>query len=127
MQPFIPKENNIVILQESYVDALGCMMVYAPFDMKALNYVMNGEETSLFPILPSGFTISRNGKPDVPEGQSAEVGKSGGSLVTLMFQILASSPCRMSMVDIEFVSNVNALVTSTIENIKDALNCSDSK
>lgn len=121
MQPFIPKENNIVILQESYVDALGCMMLYAPFDMKALNYVMNGEDTSLFPILPSGFTISRDAKPDVPAGQS------GGSLVTLMFQILASSPSRMSMVDIEFVSNVNALVTSTIENIKDALNCSHSK
>ncbi|WVZ25792.1 hypothetical protein V8G54_004336 [Vigna mungo] len=127
MRPFIPKENNIVILQESYVDALGCMMLYAPFDMKALNYVMNGEDTSLFPILPSGFTISRDAKPDVPAVQSGEVGKSGGSLVTLMFQILASSPSRMSMVDIEFVSNVNALVTSTIENIKDALNCSHSK
>ncbi|BAT74196.1 hypothetical protein VIGAN_01181500 [Vigna angularis var. angularis] len=127
MRPFIPKENNIVILQESYVDALGSMMLYAPFDMKSLNYVMNGEDTSLFPILPSGFTISRDAKPDVPEGQSGEVGKSEGSLVTLMFQILASSPSRMSMVDIEFVSNVNALVTSTIEHIKDALNCSHSK
>ncbi|KAG2409777.1 Homeobox-leucine zipper protein [Vigna angularis] len=95
--------------------------------MRSLNYVMNGEDTSLFPILPSGFTISRDAKPDVPEGQSGEVGKSEGSLVTLMFQILASSPSRMSMVDIEFVSNVNALVTSTIEHIKDALNCSHSK
>ncbi|ESW30853.1 hypothetical protein PHAVU_002G187900, partial [Phaseolus vulgaris] len=127
MRPFIPKENNIVVLQESYVDALGCVMLYAPFDMKALNYVMNGDDTSLFPILPSGFTISREGKANVPEGESGEVGKSGGSLVTLMFQILASSPSRMSMVDIEVVSNVNALVTSTIENIKDALNCLDSK
>ncbi|KAL9276089.1 hypothetical protein ACSQ67_026367 [Phaseolus vulgaris] len=127
MRPFIPKVNNIVVLQESYVDALGCVMLYAPFDMKALNYAMNGEDTSLFPILPSGFTISRDGKANVPEGESGEVGKSGGSLVTLMFQILASSPSRMSMVDIEVVGNLNSLVTSTIENIKDALNCLDSK
>jgi len=127
MQPFVPKENNIVILQESYVDALGCVMVYAPFDMKALNNAMIGEDSSRFPILPSGFTISRDYKSDVPEGQSGEVGKSEGSLVTLMFQILASSPSRMTIVDIEFVENVNALVTSTIENIKEALNCSDSK
>ncbi|CAJ1935433.1 unnamed protein product [Sphenostylis stenocarpa] len=124
MRPFIPKENNLVILQESYADALGSMLVYAPFDMRALSFVMNGEDTSLFPILPSGFTISRDGQSDVSEEQS---GGSGGSLVTLMFQILASSPSRMSMVDIELVANVNTLVTSTVENIKGALNCSGSQ
>ncbi|RDX58486.1 Homeobox-leucine zipper protein ROC4, partial [Mucuna pruriens] len=120
-EPFIPRENNIVILQESYVDALGSMLVYAPFDMELMTLVMRGEDTSLLPVLPSGFSISWDGQSDVPEG------KSEGSLVTLMFQLLACSPSRMRMVDIDFVGSVNTLVTSTVEKIKAALNCSNFK
>ncbi|TKY59718.1 Homeobox-leucine zipper protein HDG12 [Spatholobus suberectus] len=127
MRPFIPRENNIMIIQESYVDALGSMLVYAPFDMEAMNFASRGEDTSLLPILPSGYTISWDGQSNDLEGQSGQVDKSGGSLVTLMFQLLASSPCRISMVDIEFVGSVNTLVTSTVKKIKASLNCSNLK
>nr|KYP50288.1 Homeobox-leucine zipper protein HDG12 [Cajanus cajan] len=104
MQSFIPRENNIMILQESYVDALGSMLVYAPFDTEIMN-----------------------GQSNVPEGQDGQIDKSAGSLVTLMFQLLASSPSKLGMVDIEFVGVVKTLVTSTVEKIKVALNCTNLK
>ncbi|KAK7399839.1 hypothetical protein VNO78_11032 [Psophocarpus tetragonolobus] len=118
MRPFIPRENNVMILQESYADALGSMLVYAPFDMKTMNRAMMGDDASMLPILPSGITISW-------DGQSGQDGKSGGSLVTLMFQVLACSPSRMGMVDVEFVGSVNTLLISTVEKIKIALKCSN--
>ncbi|KAL2343594.1 hypothetical protein Fmac_004879 [Flemingia macrophylla] len=119
VRPFIPGENSMMILQESYADALGSMLVYAPFDMDTISFAMKGKDTSLMPILPSGLTISPNVQSNVPEGQ---IDKSTGSLVTLMFQLLASSPSRVGMVDNEFVGLVKSLVTSTVEKIKVALN-----
>ncbi|XP_040874362.1 homeobox-leucine zipper protein HDG11 [Glycine max] len=128
MRPFIPKENNMVILQESYVDALGSMLVFAPFYMEGLDLIMKGEDSSLFPILPSGLTISWDYQSNkVPEGQSGQVGQSRGSLVTLMFQLLASSTSKIDNVDMKLIGSINTLVTSTVEKIKDALNCSNSK
>ncbi|TKY59717.1 Homeobox-leucine zipper protein HDG12 [Spatholobus suberectus] len=124
LRPISPNGNNTTILQESYVDALGSMIAYAVFDMETMNFALRGEDTSQLLILPSGFTISWDGQSNALEGQSGQVGKSGGSLVTLMFQLLASTPTRME-VDLEFVGSVTSLVSSTVEKIKGALNCSN--
>ncbi|KAJ1430502.1 START domain [Sesbania bispinosa] len=116
LMPFIPKENAILILQESYMDPLESMVIYAPMDIETLNYAIKGGDSSPLPLLPSGFTITRDGQPNVVGGQS------GGSLVTVGYQILACS----AMEDLNMensVAFVNTLVTSTVKKIKVALSC----
>ncbi|KAG4999676.1 hypothetical protein JHK87_020748 [Glycine soja] len=119
-----PSDNNMIVLQESYADGLGSMMVYSAFDTETMNFAMRGEDTSQLLVLPSGFTISGDGHSNAFEGQSRQV-VSKGSLVTLMLQVLASSTPSMDMIDMEFVGSVTTLVSSTVEKIKAALNCSN--
>lgn len=124
MQPFVPKENEMLILQESYIDRMGSMLVYAPIGIETLNVAIRGEDSSELPLLPSGFTISADGRRSnaVSVDQS---GESEGSLVTLVYQVLACTPSAMDNLDMESIASVNTLVTSTVEKIKVALNCSN--
>ncbi|EAZ36215.1 hypothetical protein OsJ_20534 [Oryza sativa Japonica Group] len=50
-------------------------------------------------------------------------GAGGGSVVTVAFQILVSS-LPSSKLNAESVATVNGLITTTVEQIKAALNCS---
>nr|CAB3447983.1 unnamed protein product [Digitaria exilis] len=106
-------QNSMLILQESCTDASGSLVVYAPIDLPAANVVMSGEDPSAIPLLPSGFTILPDGRP----GSS-----SSGSLVTVAFQILVSS-LPSSKLNAESVATVNSLISTTVEQIKAALNC----
>ncbi|KAA8547658.1 hypothetical protein F0562_004087 [Nyssa sinensis] len=63
-QPFIPTESNMLMLQESCVDPLGSLVVYAPIDATAIKSAIIGEDSTNVPILPSGFMISSDGRPD---------------------------------------------------------------
>ncbi|KAM0927269.1 hypothetical protein ACQ4PT_002988 [Festuca glaucescens] len=103
-------QNSMLILQESCADATGSLVVYAPIDLPAANVVMSGEDPSAIPLLPSGFTI-------VPDGRA-----SSGSVVTVAFQILVSS-LPSSRLNEESVATVNSLISTTVEQIKAALNC----
>lgn len=115
----------MMILQESYIDPLGSMLVYAPIDVDTLNVAMRGEDSSELPLLPSGFTISRDGRSNGVAGvQFGQVGESEGSLVTLAYQVLACSLYAMEKLDMESIAIVNTLLTSTVEKIKVALKCS---
>ncbi|KAL3568606.1 hypothetical protein D5086_031257 [Populus alba] len=58
IRPFIPAENNMLILQESCTDSSVSMVVYAPVGIPAMNVAISGEDSSIIPILPSGFVIS---------------------------------------------------------------------
>ena len=113
-------QNNMLILQESCVDSSGSVVVYCPVDLPAINMAMSGEDPSYFPLLPSGFTISPDGR--VQEG-GASTSISSGSLITVVFQILVSNlpSARLSP---ESVTTVNNLIGNTIHQIKAALNCS---
>ncbi|KAI5336356.1 hypothetical protein L3X38_015623 [Prunus dulcis] len=122
IRPFIPTENNMVMLQESYIDSLGALVIYAPVDIPALNIAVCGEDSSKIPILPSGFVISGDGHPET--GPAASNGRSGGSLLTVAFQILVSSPTSSKQLNMESVATVNTLISSTVQKIKAALNCS---
>lgn len=127
-QPFVPKENDMLIVQESYIDPLGSMLVYAPIDIATLSVAMKGEDSSELPILPSGFTISGDGHRSnaVSVDQSGQVvGTSEGSLVTLVFQLLACTPSGMDKLSTNTVASVKTLVTTIVERIKVALNCSN--
>ncbi|KAG6420911.1 hypothetical protein SASPL_117455 [Salvia splendens] len=113
-------QNNMLILQESCVDSSGSLVVYCPVDLPAINMAMSGEDPSYFPLLPSGFTISPDGRAQ-EGGASSSIGS--GSLITVAFQILVSNlpSARLSP---ESVTTVNNLIGNTIQQIKAALNCS---
>jgi homeobox-leucine zipper protein len=119
----------MLILQESCTDASGSLVVYAPIDIPAANVVMSGEDPSAIPLLPSGFTILPDGRPAgvSSSSSSAAAGPLGataaaGSLVTVAFQILVSS-LPSSKLNAESVATVNSLISTTVEQIKAALNC----
>ncbi|XP_057812389.1 homeobox-leucine zipper protein HDG11-like isoform X2 [Salvia miltiorrhiza] len=124
LRAFNTSQNNMLILQESCVDSSGSLVVYCPVDLPAINMAMSGEDPSYFPLLPSGFTISPDGRAqDGGGGASTSIGGSSGSLITVVFQILVSNlpSARLSP---ESVTTVNNLIGNTIHQIKAALNCS---
>lgn len=130
-QPFIPTENNMLMLQESCIDRLGSLIVYAPIDVTTLNMAITGQDFSAIPILPSGFIISADGRgtnhrsPEAAStssnGPTSGSPSSGGSLLTVAFQILVS--CKQ--LNEESVAAVNTLISSTVQKIKSSLNCSN--
>ncbi|KAG9457672.1 hypothetical protein H6P81_002180 [Aristolochia fimbriata] len=123
-------QNNMLILQESCIDTSGSLVVYAPVDLPAINIAMSGEDPSYIPLLPSGFTISPDGRLDPTGGASSSSSsilgsgaRSSGSLITVAFQILVSS-LPSAKLNLESVTTVNNLISTTVQQIKAALNCS---
>ncbi|KAG5227409.1 homeobox-leucine zipper protein [Salix suchowensis] len=131
IQPFIPSENNMLILQESCTDSSVSMMVYAPVGVPAMDVAISGEGSSIIPILPSGFVISGDGRVDIRgnsySSTSSTGSNSGGSLLTISFQILVSGPNSSPSTEFNMksVATVNTLISSTVMKIKSALNCSN--
>ncbi|XP_042396100.1 homeobox-leucine zipper protein ROC8-like [Zingiber officinale] len=118
-------QNTMLILQECFTDASGSAVVYSPIDLPAINIVMSGEDPSYIPILPSGFTILPDGRSTGGQGASSSsnpMGGSSGSLVTVAFQILMSS-LPSAKLNLESVMTVNNLISTTVQQIKSALNC----
>ncbi|GFS42816.1 hypothetical protein Acr_00g0081850 [Actinidia rufa] len=100
-------------------------MAYAPIDIKSIDMVVSGEDCSNIPILPSGFIISSDGHLvpiDSGASSSFATANPSGSLLTVVFQILACDASSTNEVNIEMMTSVNALIRSTVENIKAALN-----
>ncbi|KAM2710844.1 hypothetical protein EV2_048370 [Malus domestica] len=122
IRPFINTENNMSMLQESYTDPLGSLFVYAQVDIPALNVAVSGEDSSNIPILLSGFVISGDGRAEIT-GDSGN-SRVGGSLLTVAFQILVSSPSISKQMNMESVATVDTLISSTVQKIQVALNCS---
>ncbi|KAK6921380.1 Homeobox domain [Dillenia turbinata] len=132
LRAFNSTQNNMLILQESCIDSSGSQVVYSPVDLPAINIAMSGEDPSYIPLLPSGFTISPDGRTEgVVGGDGAStssnphgnMGKSGGgSLITVAFQILVSSLPHAKLT-MESVTTVNNLISNTVQQIKAALNC----
>ncbi|KAL7115458.1 hypothetical protein ACP275_04G184900 [Erythranthe tilingii] len=132
LRGFNSSQNNTLILQESCMDSSGSTVVYCPVDLQAVNIAMSGEDTSYIPILPSGFTISPDGRDAGGGGgggaaaaATSSGSSSAGSLVTVVFQILVSNLPNARMTP-ESVTTVNNLIGNTVRQIKAALNvCSD--
>ncbi|CAN4085410.1 unnamed protein product [Withania somnifera] len=134
LRAYNTSQNNMLILQESCIDSSGALVVYSPVDVPAINIAMSGEDPTYIPLLPSGFTISADGQQLDTKGASCSSGtnatatgggRSGGSLITVVFQILVSSLPSAKMSS-ESVNTVNNLIGSTVHQIKSALNCSTS-
>ncbi|XP_038725108.1 homeobox-leucine zipper protein HDG11-like [Tripterygium wilfordii] len=124
-------QNNTLILQESCIDQSGALVVYCPVELPYINIAMSGEDPSCIPLLPSGFTISPDGRYDHGGGASTSastqgnMARSAGSLMTVAFQILVSN-LPSAKLNLESVTTVNNLISTTVHHIKTALNCPSS-
>ncbi|KAK2664628.1 hypothetical protein Ddye_003202 [Dipteronia dyeriana] len=135
LRAFNTSQNNMLILQESCIDNSGSLVVYCPVDLPAINIAMSGEDPSYIPLLPSGFTICPDGRPNqVGGGDGASTSsnthgnigtRSSGSLITVAFQILVSS-LPSAKLNMESVTTVNNLISTTVQQIKASLNCPSS-
>lgn len=105
----------MLLLQESCFDPIASYVVYAPVDLTAMKVVSGGGEPDHVALLPSGFAIMPDG-PLVDDGGLFEMG-TGGSLLTIGFQILADSVPTAKLSNGSVVM-VNSLITSTIDRIK---------
>lgn len=116
LQAMSANQSSMLILQETCTDASGSIVVYAPVDIPAMQLVMNGGDSTYVALLPSGFAIL----PDGPSIGSEH--KTGGSLLTVAFQILVNSQPTAKLT-VESVETVNNLISCTIKKIKTALQC----
>ncbi|XP_051124722.1 homeobox-leucine zipper protein MERISTEM L1-like [Andrographis paniculata] len=113
-------QSNMLILQESSTDSTGSYVVYAPVDIVAMNVVLSGGDPDYVALLPSGFAILPDG-PNSHGGGNPEVG-SGGSLLTVAFQILVDS-VPTAKLSLGSVATVNSLIKCSVERIKGAVLC----
>lgn len=107
-------QSNMLILQESCTDPTASFVIYAPVDIVAMNVVLNGGDPDYVALLPSGFAI-------LPDGAGGE-GVSGGSLLTVAFQILVDS-VPTAKLSLGSIATVNNLIACTVERIKASLSC----
>ncbi|KAG8385711.1 hypothetical protein BUALT_Bualt03G0073600 [Buddleja alternifolia] len=113
-------QSNMLILQESSTDSTGSYVIYAPVDLVAMNVVLSGGDPDYVALLPSGFAILPDG-PNSEATGAPEVG-SGGSLLTVAFQILVDS-VPTAKLSLGSVATVNSLIKCTVERIKGAVLC----
>ncbi|KAL5216557.1 hypothetical protein ABZP36_007958 [Zizania latifolia] len=114
--PTKANQNSMLILQETCADTSGSMVVYAPVDVPAMHLVMSGGDSTCVALLPSGFAI-------LPAGPSIGADhKTGGSLLTVAFQILVNSQPTAKHT-VESVETVSNLISCTTTKIKTALHC----
>ncbi|GAB2285285.1 Homeobox-leucine zipper protein hdg2 [Dionaea muscipula] len=117
-------QSNMLILQESCTDATASFVIYAPVDIVAMNVVLNGGDPDYVALLPSGFAILPDG-PSISSGgciSNEFAGGSGGSLLTVAFQILVDS-VPTAKLSLGSVATVNNLIACTVERIKASLAC----
>lgn len=120
-------KDDMLMLQDCYMDALGGMLVYAPLDMATMKVAFAGQADPLeIPILPSGFTISSDGRRSMAVTEAEDGGgggHDGGTLLTVVFQILVTGRTRTSELNEKSVDTVSNLISSTVQRIKGLLNC----
>lgn len=124
----------MLILQETWSDSSGSLVVYAPVDSASINVVMHGGDSAYVALLPSGFAILPGGHSSGFGGESSSYNVSsvkeelsgdgrGGSFLTMGFQILVNS-LPTAKLTVESVETVNNLMSCTIQKIKAALQVS---
>lgn len=110
-------QSNMFILQESCADSTGSYVIYAPLSFDNLDVILNGGDPDYVALLPAGFAIHPDG-PGQNVAEILEVG-SGGSLLTIAFQVLVDSPTEK--VPPRMMSTVASLIKLTANRIKSAV------
>ncbi|GMI99592.1 ANTHOCYANINLESS 2, ARABIDOPSIS THALIANA HOMEODOMAIN PROTEIN [Hibiscus trionum] len=129
--PITTNENMMLILQETWCDASGALVIYAPVDVTSMSTMINGGDSAHVALLPSGFAIlpgispSNHGGQNNSNGQMVKSNIDGnasinGCILTVGFQILVNS-VPSSKLTAESVETVNNLISCTIQKIKAAL------
>lgn len=118
-------DNYIVILQDTNTDAFGSYLVHASMDPASIKSILSGDDSAKVAILPSGFVIVPGRYPTSDcemngEGSSTFQAELPGSLLTVSFQILASSR-PTSKPPLESIETIKKLITRTIDGIKSGL------
>jgi hypothetical protein len=77
--PTNANESSMLILQETWTDASGSFLLYAPVDIPSINVVMGGGDPAYVALLPSGFAIlpderSSYGRPKNCNGTMVKAG-----------------------------------------------------
>ncbi|KAA8526494.1 hypothetical protein F0562_008303 [Nyssa sinensis] len=109
-------QSNMLILQESCTDPTASFVIYAPVDVVAMNVVLGGGDPDYVALLPSGFAILPDGPTGHGGGGIGEAG-TGGSLLTVAFQILVDS-VPTAKLSLGSVATVNNLIACTVDRIK---------
>ncbi|ESQ54753.1 hypothetical protein EUTSA_v10024265mg [Eutrema salsugineum] len=110
-------EDGPAVLQETWNDASGALLVFAPLEEQSVKGLMRGGDSYSMPILPSGFSIL----PDGGDTEDAdELGE--GCLLTIGYQFLFTKNLTTEEVDQEFLNAAKELIAFTIDNIKSAFN-----
>lgn len=124
LQAVNANDSSMLILQETWMDASCSVVVYAPVDVQSLNVVMGGGDSAYVALLPSGFAILPDGQCSNSCNGTLHKGGgdngSGGSLLTVGFQILVNS-LPTAKLTVESVDTVNNLISCTIQKIKASL------
>ncbi|XP_031483759.1 homeobox-leucine zipper protein ROC3-like [Nymphaea colorata] len=116
-----------LMVQESFTDASGSMVVYAPIDVAGVNIAMSAEDTSCIPLLPSGFVIVPGGDDNSGSCNinTDNLGASspainGGCILTVAFQVLASA-VPASKISMSTVTTINNHICNAVRQIHAAL------
>ncbi|KAE8719731.1 Homeobox-leucine zipper family protein [Hibiscus syriacus] len=120
-------KNATLVLQETWSDASGALIVYSPVDVPSISAVMKGSDSSQVIMLPSGFAILPSGHGAEPQSNSdrcwteheTDRCTSSGCLLTVGFQILVKGPG--GKLTVESVESVSKLLSGQVERIKAAL------
>jgi homeobox-leucine zipper protein len=116
------------ILQDSCAGPCESVVAYAPVDATVLRRVIDGHDSGEVALLPCGFAVAPDGMDSKPAViTSSKVDGAAGSLVTVAFQVLATSASSATdgTLSADAVATVTGLVASTLSNIKKALRCKD--
>ncbi|XP_038897264.1 homeobox-leucine zipper protein PROTODERMAL FACTOR 2-like [Benincasa hispida] len=108
-----PRRIEIFYLQESFYDASGSYIVFAPVDIYAMAVVLRGGNPDYVAILPSGFAVL----PDKPR-MNGEEDVADGSILTVALNIIDHSVTER--VPFQSMVSMHRIMTETVASIKEA-------
>lgn len=117
-----------IVQDSSCTSSCEAIVAYAPVDAAVLQPVISGHDSSGVAVLPCGFAVVPDGleysRPAVITSSSRKGDVAAGSLVTVAFQVLASSSLTATLSP-DSAETVIGLVSCTLRDIKKALGCED--
>uniref|UniRef100_A0ACD5VKQ0 Uncharacterized protein n=1 Tax=Avena sativa TaxID=4498 RepID=A0ACD5VKQ0_AVESA len=116
------------VVQDVCTNPCESIVAYAPVDAAVLQRVIGGHDSSGVAVLPCGFAVMPDGleaRPAVITSRKEDgVAGAAGSLVTVAFQVLASSS-PVAALSPESAETVASLVSCTMRDIRKCLGCED--
>ncbi|KAJ7943866.1 Homeobox-leucine zipper protein [Quillaja saponaria] len=120
-----------LMLQESCTDQSGSLVVYTTIDVESIQLAMSGEDPSCIPLLPQGFVMVPTGSStnivdttsstiDINSSEEGNISCNSGCLLTVGFQVLAST-IPSAKLNLSSVTAINNQLCNTVQQIGAAL------